>query len=775
MGVFSGEATMLYCPKCRQTYENGSQRFCSNDNSRLLPALSSTQGVGGRNVFANLLTRKAPPRNGTKVSQTATRNRPVRQPKRFTFELPDDARFVRKQEDRFQQIDPEEISLELELGEEEISRAAVNNKIAFEAENGFEIEIESPAEAEAATKAEKFAEPESAQIEERPQVRKVNLFDIPSSTAEVGDRRRNPLGRSAVTVENPQNLIGQVIKGRYKIASFSGEDAKYLIYLAEDLLTKDKKFVFRVFMKPNDDDLTGKILAEERISLSHINHPSVASLIDSGELQEGKPFIVTEYVEGESVRDILEESGAFDLRRAARIVRQAAYALSEVHQHGVLHRHLKPQNIILTQNDAGVEQIKVTDFAIADGWKTEKDFVYLAPEHFNEKPATFAGDIYSLGVIAFRMLTDRLPFEAESEDALRKEQKKGLKLKASELREDVPAAVDEVLEKALAFNPTDRYPKARDFGDAFFNALVEPFGEKNADGHVESAEDSKRIFIKAAAAEEDLPWEKRSPEAPRVGTRARMLFSILGLALLLGGLWAVWYYFLNRPATPPVVQIQQTPVEPTDASNAPTDAKNSGEIEAPPRARDILPPPNTMYFQNTREALQGDLAKNFRGFSFYYPNDWVKSPSPKNFVDVAKKDERGFPIEQMLVSYYESKGTFKADAEKFPELVKQSNERLGALLPNYRFVSESAGEINGGWKIYEMKFEAEMNDARRSEPLKIYGRRIFMPAMRQGARSGFVITMLVTSLSSEVTSVDEVGVKGGLKTLLDTFEPSQAF
>jgi serine/threonine protein kinase len=510
----------------------------------------------------------------------------------------------------------------------------------------------------------------------------------------------------------------------------------------------------------------------------------------------------------------LQQTGQFNALRAARIVRQAAYALSEVHQNGVLHRNLKPENIILTVNEAGTELVKVTDFAVSDGRQITDNTAYKSPEQLEGKMPSFASDIYSLAVIAYQMLTNRLPFAATSVNDLISAQKKGLSLHTSNLRLDLPPQVDEILGKALAYKPTARYPKARDFGDALFSALTTDApaakpeeAEKtpeitpliSADTSLEDVEiellddepeKTDSAALEAPVAEkveaadeakpaEDLPWEKRSPEPVKVASKSWTLYSILGLTALVIGLWAIWYYFLNRPNQPDFAPANQVategnsnaPVENPVANNAPA---TMPEIELPPSERKVLPPPNTEYFQNTRENLKGDLATYYRGFSFYYPKDWVKTASQKNFVDVVRKTEDGIPIEQMLVSFYKSKGTFKADRDDFPALVKETNKRLAEQLPNYRFVSEGEKTINGGWKVYEMKFEGTL-PTKNGESVKLFGKRLFMPAMRQGIKSGFVITMLATPLSPNVQTIEDLGEKGELRTIMETFEPSQLY
>lgn len=798
---------MFYCPKCRRTYEDGSQRFCSNDGGRLLPALSATgkTAEGKKGVFSTLLAKTpkrveagdaiAPAPKFIKVEQTIQPDFPPLGGEKIFTPAP-------------------EKKLEFEPQPKAETKPEPKPKPAGKIKQTSQIkpiaEMKLPPETKPATETNPATETKAARL--------VKPSEIASGTATVGDRSVNPTGRPAISWEKPNVLLGQTVKGRYQVTEKIGQDETSISYLAQDKLSPEKKVVVRVLMEEDTEDLASRIFAEERVSLSHLNHPNVAGLIDSGELLEGKPFIITEHVEGKTVKDKLQQTGQFNALRAARIVRQAAYALSEVHQNGVLHRNLKPENIILTVNEAGTELVKVTDFAVSDGRQITDNTAYKSPEQLEGKMPSFASDIYSLAVIAYQMLTNRLPFAATSVNDLISAQKKGLSLNTSNLRLDLPPQVDEILGKALAYKPTGRYPKARDFGDALFSALTTdaPAAKReetekapeitpliSADTALEDVEieliddeTGKTDFaaVDAPVAEkaetedeaktaEDLPWEKRSPEPVKVASKSWTLYSILGLTALVIGLWAIWYYFLNRPNQPAFAPANQVATE--GNSNAPVEnpapppATNTApatmpEIELPPSERKVLPPPNTEYFQNTRENFKGDLATYYRGFSFYYPKDWVKTTSQKNFVEVVRSREDGIPIEQMLVSFYKSKGTFKADRDGFPALVKETNKKLAEQLPNYRFISEGEKTINGGWKVYEMKFEGTI-PTKSGESIKLFGKRLFMPAMRQGIKSGFMITMLATPLSPNVRTVEDVGEKGELRTIMETFEPSQLY
>ena len=450
-------------------------------------------------------------------------------------------------------------------------------------------------------------------------------------------------------------------------------------------------------------------------------------------------------------------------------------------------------------------------------------------------------------------------------------------MSASNLRLDAPPLADRVLEKALAFETSERYPKTGDFGMAFFNALTTvapwkkeeteepaanetipanvanraveienekplsaqtanvaaPFEQPLVDNFEKSApfvspaavetakteeftmpetgdfeieyiddeaapeasaaESDDVIQIKSATGDalpgddlpikeeikprEDLAWERRSTDAAvlKSGGWTGMLIAALGVLLLCAALWGVWSYFLHRSAKPEYIapapteaqtaQITSQP-SPTDTDTKPT----TPEIETPPLPREIAAPPDSVYFENTRENLDKDTLHNFRGFSLYFPNDWKRNKTDNKFIDISKDASSGTPIEQFLVSYYPSKGTFKEDLASFPELVKKSNEDLSKILPNYKAVSQGEASVNNGWRAYEVKFESEGKTA-GGEKIMLWGRRLYIPAARPGVQSGFIITMLATSLSKDVTSASDVGVKGELGSILYTFEP----
>ena len=764
------EKTMLYCPKCNATYEDGSQRFCLNDGGRLLPAPSSIKAAAtSQGVFASILRSSPENESAGKSAPRVFVAEPLKD-EQNTFHSNLSSKVFKTEENPSENSNPPQVS---------------------DPKEKFQVL--------------------------KPVGKVINQSEVHSGTADTGDRKVDPLGRSALTWENPEILINQTIKGRYLITDVLDQDDSSITYLAEDKIIADKEMIVRVLMEEESDDFLSRIFAEERVSLSHINHPNVASVLDSGELLEGNPFIVTEMVDGFSVGEKLEVVGKFDPIRAAKIVRQTSYALSELHQNGVLHRNLRPDNIFLTIVD-NKEQVKVTDFAVSgySGHYDVEGVKYMSPEQLEGRLPNYAGDIYSLAVIAYEMLTGQYPFQFSSVDGLLKAQKKSLTLKISEQPFNLPVAANDVLEKALSYEPSGRYPKARDFGDALFQSLtVSPvvelketkdaktskevnaipmppgflFPPQTDESFVarESQAKQDRFLIQKNEPEEvekestikdsaDLAWEKRSPDPLNEGNNSWLWMAGVGILVVLLASWIVWHYALNRQQTPQQVAVSNATgdvqnAQSADENTAEKSSPTPQEVESPPLPRIVDQPANTEYFQNSSMNLKGDLARNYRGFTLYYPKGWQKNATPTNFIDVSKSAESGTPIEQFLVSYYDSRGTSKLDVDRFPKLVQDSNKKLAQIVSNYRLVSEGNTEINNGWKGYEMKFEGAGTTA-SGEKINLWGKRLFIPAARPGTKSGFVITMLATSLSPDVKSVDDVGVKGETARILETFEPS---
>ncbi len=734
----------MYCPKCREQFEEGSRRFCPTDGSRLVP---EETGAGGEQWEGGIFSSLLPKRESTaapveEVPRFIVTEPPLPEPKEE--EEPGDF-FV------FEDIEPD-VAVDPILTE----------PVSFEpAPNEFKAPV-----------------------------RKVDPHEIPAGHVELGEGDRLAVSSADFRADDPESFIGRTVKGRYAVTDYFGGDESGYAFLAADKINPDRKVLVRILLRGETDEIIGSILDEERVSLSHFSHPNIARLIDSGQFTDGTRYLVSEYIDALSIADILSIHGTLDPQRTARIIKQAAYALNEAHQEGILHRDLRPGNIIVSPGDAEAEHATLVNFGASSGEPTELSAPYKAPEILDGRVATISSDIFSLAVVAYEMLTGALPFNGTTLNDIIRSQHDGLAEAPSNLRRGLPRSSDAVLAKALSFKVADRYVRSRDFGDALYTALT---GTDASTGEFETTlPDEEMPFVdtlpdddtvpetkqdrpKAIPRKDEPAWKMRSPEPPQVENSRTKLIGGVGLAALLVLLAVGWYYVVRHPAEP------ELPPTTQNTSATPVSTIVS-DIEMPPQPRNVPQPPNTNFYQNSKQNLRGDLLLNFVGFTMYYPKDWkVNGPQASStantrgkFIDISSETPDGRMKEQMLVSYYPSKGTVNLDSDKFPQMVKETNDTLKKLLPGYQMVSEGEIKVNGDWRAYEVKFQGG-GTSPSGEKLTVWGRRLYIPAARPGVRNGFEITMLATSLSDDVRSVDDVGVRGQLAAILYSFEPSQNF
>jgi len=254
---------------------------------------------------------------------------------------------------------------------------------------------------------------------------------------------------------------GQLV-GKYKILQPIGSGGFGTVYLAEDTWI-NKKVALKVPHKQSLD--FGELLREPRL-LASLNHPNIVTIL-TAERQENVFFIVMEFVPGETLETVIARDGALDIARAVDYTCQICNAVDHAHRHGVLHRDLRPSNVLVAERG----MLKVADFGTsrfleiaAHGTTVIGSPPYMAPEQFQGK-AVFASDIYSLGVTMYQMLTGVLPYDTPSPADL-------VRLMSGELRTaprlknpKVPKAINDIVLKAMAPEIHARYQRAAELLD----------------------------------------------------------------------------------------------------------------------------------------------------------------------------------------------------------------------------------------------------------------------------------------------------------------------
>jgi eukaryotic-like serine/threonine-protein kinase len=249
---------------------------------------------------------------------------------------------------------------------------------------------------------------------------------------------------------------GQII-GKYKILSTIGSGGFGTVYLAEDTWI-DKKVALKVPHKQSVD--FGEHLREPRL-LASLSHPNIVTIL-TAEKQDNVFFIVMEYVQGETLESVIARDGALELSRALDYTCQICNAIDYAHRQSVLHRDLRPSNVLVSESGL----LKVADFGTsrileiaAHGTTVIGSPPYMAPEQFQGK-AVFASDLYSLGITMFQMLTGELPYDTPTPSDLDRLMRGELVSSPRLKNPKIPKAISDVIMKALAPEIHQRYQRA---------------------------------------------------------------------------------------------------------------------------------------------------------------------------------------------------------------------------------------------------------------------------------------------------------------------------
>jgi serine/threonine-protein kinase len=260
--------------------------------------------------------------------------------------------------------------------------------------------------------------------------------------------------------------VARTLANRYVLGELIGAGGMADVYAAED-----RRLSRQVAVKLLRSDLARdpQFIArfkKEALSAAGLNHPSIVSVFDSGE-EGGNSYIVMELVHGKTLRDYMQGGKRLDVEQSLNLIAGVLEALEYSHQNGIVHRDIKPGNIMIT--DKG--EVKVMDFGIArvtddpsatmtGTWNVVGTAQYLSPEQATGEVADARSDIYSVGCLLFEMLTGRTPFIGDTPVAIAYQHVSGIAPRASEINEELDSNIDSILQVALQKDPKDRYQSA---------------------------------------------------------------------------------------------------------------------------------------------------------------------------------------------------------------------------------------------------------------------------------------------------------------------------
>ncbi len=259
-------------------------------------------------------------------------------------------------------------------------------------------------------------------------------------------------------------MIGKILGNRYRILELIGEGGMALVFKAEDSLLC--RAVAVKVLRPqyaSDAEFVERFHREAKAAAS-LSHPNVVNIFDVGK-EDDIDYIVMEYIPGDNLKDIIKRDAPMSVERSLDITRQIGEALHHAHQRNIIHRDIKPHNILVTPEG----QIKVTDFGIARAISassfTQTGMVvgsvqYSSPEQVKGGMVGPQSDLYSLGCVLYELLTGTIPFQGDTSISIAMQHLQGNLIPIRELRPDIPAAVTKIVDQAMAKEITERYPSA---------------------------------------------------------------------------------------------------------------------------------------------------------------------------------------------------------------------------------------------------------------------------------------------------------------------------
>jgi beta-lactam-binding protein with PASTA domain/predicted Ser/Thr protein kinase len=331
-------------------------------------------------------------------------------------------------------------------------------------------------------------------------------------------------------------MLGRVFNNRYSLKEKIGSGGMSDVYLADDLTLNRPVAVKILHPEFARDPSYIQRFRYEAQAAANLNHPNIVSVYDWG--NEGDIYyIVMEYVEGSELKELQRSQGRLGPERAAEITAEIAAALQFAHRHNLVHRDIKPHNVIITPTG----QVKVMDFGIARAatgtGMTQTGVVmgtaqYLSPEQAQGLPVDGRSDIYSLGIVLYEMLTGRVPFDDENPLTVAYRQVRDDPVPPSMLEPSIPTTMESIIMKSLAKNPANRYQTAQEMKADLLRFLEGiPVNATPIMPVVAAAEPAMSVMPTTA-----IPVSARLPEeeAKKTPTWVWVLVSVLGVLAVLG-------------------------------------------------------------------------------------------------------------------------------------------------------------------------------------------------------------------------------------------------
>ena len=335
---------------------------------------------------------------------------------------------------------------------------------------------------------------------------------------------------------------GTVIGGRYQLEKTIGTGGMAKVWLAHDRLLDRRVAVKILADRYASDPGFVERFRREASAAAGLSHPNIVTVYDRGET-DGSYYIVMEHLPGPDLKEIVRQRGKLAPRQAVDAALQILAALSAAHRRNVIHRDIKPQNVLVAEDG----HLKVTDFGIAragdDAGMTEVGSVigtaqYLSPEQARGEDVTTASDCYSTGIVLYELLTGRVPFDGEKPVAIAMRQINEVPVAPRVIVPQIPPPLNEIVMKALEKRPGSRYRTAEEFSNALLRvrpSLPEPVEDATQVLAAMESPATTRIIAQNTAATRVVPRQNSMPPPPTRRRRGPVIGVIIALLVLAAG------------------------------------------------------------------------------------------------------------------------------------------------------------------------------------------------------------------------------------------------
>ncbi|MBE6149173.1 MAG: Stk1 family PASTA domain-containing Ser/Thr kinase [Firmicutes bacterium] len=351
---------------------------------------------------------------------------------------------------------------------------------------------------------------------------------------------------------------GDKINDRYQIVKTIGEGGMANVYLAVDTILNRNVAVKVLRGDLADDEKFVRRFQREALSASKLSHPNIVEMYDVGE-DNGLYYIVMEYIEGKTLKNLIKKRGALTLPEVIDIMIQLTSGLMCAHDSYIIHRDIKPQNVLILEDG----RVKITDFGIAMALNsnelTQTNSVmgsvhYLPPEQANGSGSTIKSDIYSLGILMYELITGKLPFKGDNAVEIAIKQMKEPIPSICKDNAEIPQSIENIILKACAKNPKNRYDSAKEMHDDIKNALTEEGLKQQKNVYLYSENDLDETKIMPVLTEKTIKEEAKEIKKKKSAKDKTLIVMFSICAILVAAICSFIIFY------PKFVEVKETTV-----------------------------------------------------------------------------------------------------------------------------------------------------------------------------------------------------------------------